>query len=359
MRAHGCVAQALPRHGRVSSPKGHAPGGLTSHPIRRRRRRLKRRRSLTYAYVSAAIIIAIVALAAIITLHSTNSVPSEDDPSETESIIDRSVLGRVDTPGIARAVYRHSVIPGGIYSVDEAADATGRDAVAAAHYSDVDLPALRVKQLPAVRRAYVSYRVRDRIYWTRHTVELQAGEAILTDGRNMIRARCGNRISADAREPTADDEPVPAELDAVELVIFEPDQPLAHLPAIPLLPQAAFLSLPRTSLQPRATRQHNPTVDPPDTRTILRQLQMPRKPAIPPLISRGELEQLEATRQRRKPAQQVPESGIWLLVGTGLAGIAIRYLATRRAQRSGTAGDTSPDRSRAVRIATAPSFVAM
>ena len=311
------MACALPRHERVSFRNGHTPDGSSAPRIRRRHRR-RRRRSLTYAIVIPGLVVATFALAAFVVLDSSNSATDQENPSETDRIIDRSALGRDDTPGVARPVYRHSVVPGGIYSVGEAVDATGRDAVAAAHYNDVDLPALTVEELPAARRAYVSYRVRDRIYWTRHTVELQAGETILTDGRNMIRARCGNRVSTHPQAPTADDEPVPAELDVVDLVLFEPDQPIADQPAIRPGPRAAFLSLPGTLL-PRAARQYESTSE--------------LFPDSPPLHSPLGLEPPDTASRQREPARQVPEPGTLLLAGMGLAGIAIRQLAGRRAHR--------------------------
>jgi hypothetical protein len=44
-------------------------------------------------------------------------------------------------------------------------------------------------------------------------VALRPGEQLLTDGRNEIRARCGNRISDTPQEPTAPKEPEVTEFD--------------------------------------------------------------------------------------------------------------------------------------------------
>ena len=61
--------------------------------------------------------------------------------------------------------------------------------------------------------AYVSYRIGDRVFWTRKPVRIPAGETLLTDGETEIRARCGNAVSDLAREPVSDVEPMAAELD--------------------------------------------------------------------------------------------------------------------------------------------------
>jgi hypothetical protein len=60
---------------------------------------------------------------------------------------------------------------------------------------------------------YVSYRKGDDIYWTARKVMLQAGETLLTDGRNEMRARCANRISDVPRSPVEPHAPSPGALD--------------------------------------------------------------------------------------------------------------------------------------------------
>ena len=42
---------------------------------------------------------------------------------------------------------------------------------------------------------FVSYRLQNAIYWTSRRIHLPEGEPVLVDGKNMIRARCGNRIA--------------------------------------------------------------------------------------------------------------------------------------------------------------------
>ncbi len=95
----------------------------------------------------------------------------------------------------ARKVYPYSVIPGGAASGGELRQALLRDRIAASHYAGFLLEQARVETLPKSRNVFVSYRIADRIYWSRNRLQLRKGETILTDGVSSARTRCGNRIS--------------------------------------------------------------------------------------------------------------------------------------------------------------------
>jgi hypothetical protein len=128
-----------------------------------------------------------------------------------------------------RPVYRYSVIPGGAYSATELAEAIRRDPVVAREYGGLANRPLRAVTVTAPRMAYVSYRLDDRVYWTKHKVRIQADEQTLTDGVTEIRARCGNCISLQPLQPTSEEEPDLAELDRLEP---DDDEPTAA-PALP------------------------------------------------------------------------------------------------------------------------------
>jgi hypothetical protein len=100
-----------------------------------------------------------------------------------------------------RVVYPYSVIKGGAWSAAGLTQALAVDPVAAAHYTGFRISAARLARLERARVAYVSYRVDNAVFWTRKPVTLPEGEAVLTDGENLARARCGNRISFTARQP--------------------------------------------------------------------------------------------------------------------------------------------------------------
>jgi hypothetical protein len=100
-----------------------------------------------------------------------------------------------------RPVYPHSIIRGGAYSSVELKQALARDSVAAVHYAGFRTSDAHLDRLERPRLAYLSYRIGKSVRWTRRAVPLPAGEAVLTDGTHLARARCGNRISFTPQEP--------------------------------------------------------------------------------------------------------------------------------------------------------------
>jgi hypothetical protein len=101
-------------------------------------------------------------------------------------------------PAISRALrpdYPYSVIPGGAYSPSELRYANENDRLVREHYAGFNLGAARLVTLSEDRDQYVSFRLRDQIYWTRNKLHIPRGEILLTDGRNYARTRCGNRLS--------------------------------------------------------------------------------------------------------------------------------------------------------------------
>ena len=146
----------------------------------------------------------------------------------------RPIARQVET-GV-REVYPYSVVPGGVFNPLEAIAAAEGDAVVARHYDGVALAALRPVVLAQPRQAHVSYRKGGKIYWTRQPVTIRAGEAILTDGNEKIRARCGNRISDVAREPVAAAEPtadITTETSGPDVAIVATPEELADRYGIP------------------------------------------------------------------------------------------------------------------------------
>jgi hypothetical protein len=125
---------------------------------------------------------------------------------ETAPITRQTVAMKGAVPAVARALrpnYPYSVIPGGAYSPAELRFANRQDALVRDHYGDFDLSAARVVTLRADRYQYVSYRLRNHIFWTRNRLRIPKGETLLTDGRNYARTRCGNRLSNVAKGLTS------------------------------------------------------------------------------------------------------------------------------------------------------------
>ncbi|MFZ0881927.1 MAG: hypothetical protein WAN14_00895 [Candidatus Acidiferrales bacterium] len=133
-----------------------------------------------------------------------------------------------------RSFYPYSVIPGGARSAAELRSAVAHDNVVAEHYSDFNLEKTRVTRLSEARAVFVSYRIGNRIFWTKNRMTLPEAETVLTDGAHMARTRCGNRLSEVPGEPVLKAEPSP---EAMELPAAR--GPLAMLVAPPEIPLVA------------------------------------------------------------------------------------------------------------------------
>jgi PEP-CTERM motif len=140
--------------------------------------------------------------------------------------------------GHSRTVYPYSVIAGGAQSPQELREAVAADPVVAQHYADFDITNARRVTLDAPKLVYVSYRIGNKVFWTKHKLALRKGEAVLSDGSNMARTRCGNRISVLPVRPNAPAEPSSSELEGPEF------------PAIASSPYLAAYSAPVPALSP-------------------------------------------------------------------------------------------------------------
>jgi hypothetical protein len=198
---------------RLLSMRIVSPG--EDHHLPPKRRRLHRRVRGARARAILLLVACGVVAVGLMTLPG-RSVRVADEDRETfepkdvdlDSIAERDALP-------ARPVYRYSVIPGGAYSASELAEAIDRDPVVEAAYRRVSSDGVHAEIVPADRLAYMSYRIGDQIYWTKHQVRLRRGETILTNGVARLRGRCGNGISVAPMLPTADSEPAPLELEAL------------------------------------------------------------------------------------------------------------------------------------------------
>ena len=123
-----------------------------------------------------------------------------------------------------RVMYPYSVIPGGAQNGSELASEINRDPVVAAHYSSFNVAKARAVAVRNESLVHVSYRINNKVFWTAKKVKLAQGERLITDGQNLARSRCGNRVSVLAQAPTSPDEP-PAEVLDTPLAPAEPEAP--------------------------------------------------------------------------------------------------------------------------------------
>jgi hypothetical protein len=132
----------------------------------------------------------------------------------------------------ARQMFPFSVIPGGVLDAHELADSIAKDAVVRDHYRDLQPDRMWFTRVKKPMLAYVSYRKGENVRWTTHPVTIPANELVLTDGKSLVRARCGNRIEVRRPEPLPTTI-VPAELPPPDIAL---DTGLPALATVTVMP---------------------------------------------------------------------------------------------------------------------------
>ena len=264
-------------------------------------------------------------------LEAGNADPDRKSAEASRSLFlesQKEALGQIE----GRTLYKYSVVPGGVRDVQELKWAVEHDPVVAAHYAGFDYDHARVVKLVLARTAYVSYRIGNRVYWTRHRVSLKKGETIITDGRMTARTRCANRVEEVPQQATSESEPPAATFD-------EPVQPqLGTAIATPPVPfQSALMSrnpvpglgpsVPLSSYDPIANGGTTPVLPAPLPGVCGVGVQKkPKNSAGVGTIA------LSGDGKKKKKADpcgfgggggggEVPEPGTWLLMASGAAGL--------------------------------------
>ena len=238
----------------------------------------------------------------------------------------QEVLRQMD----GRPVYRYSVVAGGVRDVRELKWAAEHDPVVGAHYAGFDYDHARVVKLVLARTAYISYRIGNRVYWTRHRVSLKKGETVITDGKMTARTRCANRVEEVPQQATSESEP-PA-------VLFdEPVHPdMGTAMAAPPVPfQSALMNrnpvpgmgpaVPLSSYDPIANNGFTPILLP--TLPGLFGVGTKKKPKDSTGVATSSVSG-DKKKKKGDPCGgggggggEVPEPGTWLLMASGAAGV--------------------------------------
>ncbi|MBZ5654808.1 MAG: PEP-CTERM sorting domain-containing protein [Acidobacteriia bacterium] len=231
--------------------------------------------------------------------------------------------------GQKRGVYPYSVVPGGVDGPDGLRRAAAHDAVVWQHYARFQYEHARLLRATQAREVYLSYRLRNRIFWTRKKFRLHLGELLLTDGEITARARCGNQVSETPKLQVSEEEPAEDVLDKPVAELEPPPLPIRSSLLPPSLPGANPASpqgpqlftggfvfpyipfgmpAPPHVCETASQEQHEGSLGVIDN-------EKEEKPCVPP---------------HRKPPV-VPEPSTWILISSGLAAVYWRYRRTRRA----------------------------
>ena len=214
---------------------------------------------------------------------------------------------RAQIPG----VYPYSVIPGGVKDPDDLRYAALRDYVIRRHFAHFNYSQAQLVRASEAREVYLSYRIRDSVFWTRRKIRLHVGELLLTDGKITARARCGNQISDTAKPEVSEEEP---EEDVL-------DQPVAAIDSAPFMPVRPLLGAPDL-----------PAGQPTPPQLFAGGFIFPYVPNLPLPSGCSAKDQLVDGHCRPKhKAPTVPEPSTMLLGASGLGLVLWRYRRTARA----------------------------
>jgi PEP-CTERM motif-containing protein len=291
---------------------------IQRRPTRRHRRNRRIRRvlllvvgaSLAFGFVS----IALQHLSPSLFRGSRSGVPDRETVEAGRDILlltQQESLRQIES----RPVYRYSVVSGGVRDASELKWMAQHDAVVASHYAGFDYNRARVVRVPLAHTAYISYRIGDKVYFTRHRVTLKKGETVITDGKITARTRCGNRVEESPQQATSSLEPPAVQFD-------QPVLPTGIALSNPPLPfESALLNhpavgpaLPLSLYDPFVPGPWVPITPPP-------------LPGVCGLGKKTTDTPSTGTTGKGDPCNtgggggggEVPEPGTWLLVASGLA----------------------------------------
>lgn len=279
----------------------------------------RRRRRIRQALVTTGMLLLLAAVCwqsvarrfSLPTLHASNFLPesfwTRGDIRTNLALMSHARVVHVARPG--QATYPYSVIPGGVRDVADLQEQAARDYVVRRHFAGFNYRRARLVRSGKIREAYLSYRVRDRVFWTRRKVRLLSAELLLTDGVITARARCGNQLSETPKSEVSEEEPAADVLDqpVAEIAAIGPVLPF-HFPGVhPNLPGAD--AIPPTGPQLFTARFSFPYANFGDS--------------IPHLCKPGEEDKDKRCRHHHKPPS-VPEPATLLLMTSGLVAIGWR-----------------------------------
>jgi hypothetical protein len=225
-------------------------------------------------------------------------------------------------------IYNYSVVRGGVHSVEELRQAIAHDRAVARHYAKFQYEHARLVRLQKPALVYLSYRMNDKIFWTKARHRLNPGEELITDGTIAARTKCANQVSARKQMAVSPEEPPAAALEQIDppplLPPAETKYPVLYKEALltpgpgpnpwvgPRLGPAFPLGLPPL---PHGIGHHKPTCEP----------AWKEKQEAKMGIDDDESKEVHCKPRHRKPPAPVPEPGTIVLMASGLAAVYAAY----------------------------------
>jgi hypothetical protein len=308
----------------------------TGRGVRRRSSRRRRHRQMRLIALCL-LFLGLGAGALRLILNSRDSASLDSAPTSSQAgSAAPSLISSMPQPSASnrhgRPVYRYSVIPGGVQDPTELQRVSAQDRIVAAHFAGFDYARARVVRLQQAREVYLSYRVGDRVFWTRKKVRLAAGEKVISDGKIVARTRCANRVSETKQAAVSPEEPPSA---AFERPMGEDgggmefrfpstfDSALLGRPQMPGLDPGNLIPG-STGLAP--VGGWGTGIAPPSI--PVGACETPAQEKLEAQLGVVDNEKSEvhcASGPATKPPATVPEPGTMLLVSSGLAGVYLRY----------------------------------
>ncbi|HEY6129403.1 MAG TPA: hypothetical protein VIW23_14610 [Candidatus Acidoferrum sp.] len=169
---------------------------------------------------AALLLVPVILLASFVTVRTIRHTAAEKDKASHSSISANSP-DSLDLSPVSlepRPVFPYSIVPGGVRNAAELQAAAKADAVVAKHYADFGIAQARPIHLDRPLAMFVSYRRDNQVFWTKNRMVIPAGETLISDGENLARVRCGNRLSPIAVKPVAASEPTTEELNEPKFI---------------------------------------------------------------------------------------------------------------------------------------------
>jgi hypothetical protein len=266
------------------------------------------------------VLLPVVVLVVFLAFHALRQEPATQLPlpAHVAPMAWQESLEQAAMPVANRAIFPYSIVPGGVRDARELQTAVSTDPLVALHYSDFRIAGARAIRLDHPVAMYVSYRRNNRVFWTRNRMVIPAGETLISDGDNLARVRCANRLSPVAVKPVAETEPSKEELSEPSFV-----PPLMA----EWMPGDGFEDLPGTP----GTGNTVPPADPPGPTASY----TPPPPILPPILLPGAPPIIPLTPGPPLPPVVTPEPGSCSLLVAGTLLIAMLAILSNRRNSSG------------------------